>query len=75
VVVTGYGVIIERSETGYGADVPELPDVGVIGDTVEEVTRLIHQAVGFHLESLREHGEPVPPPSAVAATVVHADLA
>ena len=35
-----------------------------------EVERLIREAVALHVQSPREHGEPVPPPSAVAATVV-----
>jgi predicted RNase H-like HicB family nuclease len=37
---------------------------------VEEVERLIREAIALHVEGLRAHGEPVPPPSAVAATVV-----
>jgi predicted RNase H-like HicB family nuclease len=68
--VSGYAVIIEQGETGYGAYAPELPGVGVAGETVEEVERLIREAIALHVESLRVHGEPVPPPSAVAATVV-----
>jgi predicted RNase H-like HicB family nuclease len=68
--VSGYAVIIEQGEVGYGAYAPELPGVGVAGDSVEEVERLIREAVALHVESLRVHGEPVPPPSAVAATVV-----
>jgi predicted RNase H-like HicB family nuclease len=68
--VTGYAVVIEQGEAGYGAYAPELPGVGVAGETVEEVERLIREAIALHLESPRAHGEPVPPPSAVAATVV-----
>ncbi len=67
--VTGYAVLIERSKTGYGAYAPELPGVGVVGDTLEEVDRLIREAIVLHLESLRAHGEPIPQPSVVAATV------
>jgi predicted RNase H-like HicB family nuclease len=68
--VSGYAVIIEQGATGYGAYAPELPGVGVAGGTVEEVERLIRQAIAVHVESLHVHGEPVPPASAVAATVV-----
>jgi predicted RNase H-like HicB family nuclease len=68
--VTGYAVIIERGEDSFGAYVPELPGVGVAGETVEEVERLVREAIALHLESLRAHGEPVPPGSAVAVTVV-----
>jgi len=68
--VSGYAVIIERGETGYGAYAPELPGLGVVGESVEEVERLIREAVPLHIESLRAHGEPVPPPSTVATTVI-----
>jgi predicted RNase H-like HicB family nuclease len=73
--VTGYAVIIERSQTGYGAYAPELPGVGVVGGTIEEVERLIREAIVLHLESLRAHGDPIPPPSAVAATLVEVPAA
>ena len=68
--VSGYAVIIEGSETGYSAYTPELPGIGVAGDSIEEVERLIREAIPLHIESLRAHGEPVPPPSTVATTVV-----
>jgi len=68
--VSGYAVIIERSETGYGAYAPELPGVGVVAATIEEAERLIREAIVLHLESLRAHGDPVPEPSTVATTVV-----
>jgi predicted RNase H-like HicB family nuclease len=73
--VTGYAVIIERSQTGYGAYAPELPGVGVVGDTMEEVERLIREAIALHLDSLRAHGEPVPPPAAVATALVEVPAA
>jgi predicted RNase H-like HicB family nuclease len=73
--VTGYAVIIERSTTGYGGYAPELPGVGVTGSTIDEVKRLIRETVVLHIDSLREHGEPVPPPSVVATTVVEVPAA
>jgi len=66
----GYAVIIEEGETSYGADAPELPGLGVAGDSVEEVERLIREAIPLHIESLRAHGDPVPPPSTVTTMVV-----
>lgn len=68
--MTGYAVIIERSMTGYGAYAPELPGVGVTGASMDEAERLIREAIVLHIGSLREHGEPVPAASVVAATVV-----
>ena len=64
-----YLVIYERSETGWGAYCPDLPGLGVVGDTREEVERLISEGIAIHIESLREHGEPVPEPASTAGTV------
>ena len=68
--MTGYAVIIEQGMTGYGAYAPELPEVGVAGSSIDEVERLIREAIVLQIGSLRQHGEPVPAPSVVAATVV-----
>ncbi len=73
--MSGYAVIIEGGDSGYGAYVPELPGLGVAGASIEEVERLIREAIPLHIESLRAHGDPVPPPSTVATTVVPAPAA
>jgi predicted RNase H-like HicB family nuclease len=64
-----YLVIIERGEKGYGAHVPDLPGCVAAGDSREEVLALIKEAIEFHIEGLREGGEPVPSPSSVAELV------
>ena len=56
-------VIIEKSETSYGAYVPDLPGCVAAAETKEEVEALIREAIGFHIEGLREEGLPVPEPS------------
>lgn len=68
--MTGYAVVIEGDETGFSAYVPDLPGCVAAGATVDEVEALIRDAIELHIESLRAHGDPVPPPSAVATTVV-----
>jgi len=60
-----YLVIYEKSETGWGALAPDLPGLGVAGETLEEVKDLIREAIEFHLEGLRQHGDPIPSPSTV----------
>jgi predicted RNase H-like HicB family nuclease len=65
-------VVIEKApDCSYSAYVPDLPGCVSCGDTVEETKQLIDEAVQLHIESLRHHGEPVPPPSTMA-TIVHA---
>lgn len=65
-----YVVVIEKAGDGsYSAYVPDLPGCVSCGDTLEEVRKLINEAVNLHIDSLRRHGEPVPPPAATAHTV------
>ena len=59
-----YLVVYEESGDGWGAYVPDLPGLGVVGDTLEEVQRLIREGIELHLESLKEHGDPIPKPAA-----------
>ncbi len=55
-------VVVERGETSYGAYVPDLPGCVAAGETREEALELIEEAIEFHLEDLRERGEPIPEP-------------
>lgn len=64
-----YAVIIERGEQNYGAYLPDLPGCVAVGDTVEEVERLIKEAVELHIQGMREDGLPVPKPTSVLAYV------
>lgn len=57
-----YTVIIEKSETGFGAYVPDLPGCVAVGESREEVTMLIQEAIEFHLEGMREEGLSIPEP-------------
>ena len=58
-----FAVIIEKGETSFGAYVPDLPGCIAAAETKEEVLRLIHEAIEFHVEGLREDGRPSPKPS------------
>ena len=41
-------------------DVPDLPGVISVGDSRDEVERLIHEAIEFHQEGMREVGLSIP---------------
>ena len=58
-----YLVIVEKGPKSFGAYVPDLPGCIAAGDTREEVLELIHEAIEFHIEGLKEDGLPVPPPA------------
>jgi len=64
-----YVVVYEKSATGWGAYVPDLPGVITTGRTKEETQQLIREAIEFHLEGLREDKLPVPEPTASAEVV------
>jgi predicted RNase H-like HicB family nuclease len=64
-----YVVVFEKSATGWGAYVPDLPGVITTGKTKQEAQQLIREAIAFHLEGLREDNLPIPEPSASAEVV------
>ena len=58
-----YAIVIELADGNYSAYVPDLPGCVSTGSTVQEVEDRIREAIQFHLDGLREDGQPVPPPS------------
>ena len=58
-----YLVVIENGPTSFGAYVPDLPGCVAVGATREEVTMLIHEAIEFHIEGMKEDGLSIPAPS------------
>jgi predicted RNase H-like HicB family nuclease len=57
-----YMVVVERGETSWGAHVPDLPGCVAVGETREDVLRLIREAIEFHIDGLRQDGLAVPTP-------------
>jgi predicted RNase H-like HicB family nuclease len=65
-----YTVILEKEfSSDWGAWVPDLPGCVAVGETREEVSRSIQEAIEFHLEGMRENGNPIPVPSSTAIVV------
>jgi predicted RNase H-like HicB family nuclease len=57
-----FRVLLERDEDGfYVVQVPELPGCISQGKTREEAIENIKDAIRGYLESLKKHGEPIPP--------------
>lgn len=57
-----YMVVVEKGTGSWGAYVPDLPGCIAAGETRAEVLKLIEEAIEFHLEGLKEQGEPIPEP-------------
>ncbi len=64
-----YTVVIEKAPNNYAAYVPDLPGCVATGGTPEEVLAEIREAMEFHIEGMREDGEPIPEPQATAIVV------
>ncbi len=64
-----YAVIYEHGERNWSAYVPDLPGCIATGATRDDVKRQITEAIEFHIEGLKLHGQAVPPPTSEADTV------
>ena len=63
-----YLAVIQKTGTGYCAGAPDVPGCIAAGAAFEETKSLFREALEFHLEDMRETGEPIPDPFAYAAT-------
>jgi predicted RNase H-like HicB family nuclease len=58
-----FRVLLEQDEDGaYVAKCPALPGCVSEGATRAEAMKNITEAIEGYLESLKKHGEPIPPP-------------
>jgi predicted RNase H-like HicB family nuclease len=62
-------VAIERGPTSFGAYVPDLPGCVAVGESQQEVERLIREAIEFRMEGLREDGQAVAEPNSTPQLV------
>jgi predicted RNase H-like HicB family nuclease len=60
----------DGGKTTYSAFSPDLPGCVAAGDTKDEVRELMTEAIAFHLDGLREDGDPIPEGSSEAELVV-----
>jgi predicted RNase H-like HicB family nuclease len=65
-----YTVIIEPAEDGtFSVYVPDLPGCISTGATREEAIDSIREAIAGHIQTLKDLGEPVPPPRSQSQVV------
>ena len=64
-----YLIVIEPTATGFSAYSPDVPGCAATGVSHEECEQNMREAIEFHLDGLREQGEPLPQPSSSAAFV------
>lgn len=61
-----YAIVIEKADGNYSAYVPDLPGCVATGASVADVAEEIRDAIRFHIDGLKEDGQPVPTPSSIA---------
>ncbi len=64
-----YLIVVEKTGTGYSAYSPDLPGCIATGSNRTEVEKAIHEAIGFHLDGMREDGHDVPSPNSYSTYV------
>lgn len=64
-----YTVVYEWTGGNYSAYVPDLPGCVACGDTMEETTALMKEAIELYIEALKEDGRPVPEPTTTAGAI------
>ena len=57
-----FRVVVEQDEDGvFVASVPSLPGCHSQGKTRAEAMSSVREAIALYVESLRAHGDPIPP--------------
>ncbi|MDX5377512.1 MAG: type II toxin-antitoxin system HicB family antitoxin [Halomonas sp.] len=72
-----YPIAIEVGDEqhAYGVVVPDLPGCFSAGDTFDEAIANAREAIEGHLESLSEHGDPIPTATAIQQHLENPDFA
>ena len=67
--MTEYTNVIEDAGTTFAAYVIGLDGVITTGKTVDEVIENMREAIPFHLEGMRLHGDQLPEPMPIVKTI------
>jgi predicted RNase H-like HicB family nuclease len=67
--MTVFTIVIEDAGTNFAAYAPDVPRCTATGATVEEVTTILREAIGEHLEIRLEMGEEIPVPHSRAGVI------
>ncbi len=70
-----YLIVIEETDTGFSAYVPDLEGCISVGETRSEIEDNIQEAILFHLEGMREDGISAPTPKTEALSLLVPNVA
>ena len=69
-----FSVIIEKDKDGYFAYCPELQGCYTQGDTYEQVSEKMKDAIQLHVEDRRKAGEEIPQHESVSLTAMEVSV-
>ena len=58
-----YAIVIEKTDCGYSAYVPDLPGCVSTANTKSEVEQLMYEGIQFHIEGMILEGYVIPEPT------------
>ena len=61
------GLLRKEPGSSYGVDFPDFPGCITAAETLDAVSPMAVEALTFHIEAMREDGDPIPAPSGLAA--------
>lgn len=64
-----YAVVFEKSESSFGAYVPDLPGCVAVGASLAEAKTQISEAMKQHLAEFKSEGKHPPEPASVVAYI------
>jgi predicted RNase H-like HicB family nuclease len=53
-------VIVEKTDTGYSAYLPDIPGITTAADTFNELRENVDEAIKLYLETSNEYGDEIP---------------
>lgn len=62
-------VVIEKAKNNYSAYSPDLPGCVATGATREETEKNMHEAIGMHVQGMKEDKLPIPESNSYAEYV------
>jgi len=62
-------VVIEKAQNNYSAYSPDLPGCVATGATREETEKNMHEAIGMHVQGMKEDKLPIPESNSYAEYV------
>lgn len=57
-----YAIVVEQTPNNYAAYAPDVPGCVTTADSLDAIETMMREALGLHLESMLEDGDPLPEP-------------